>query len=86
MAAILWGPIAGMLVQQRDKEPKWRAVPFEPDPAIKFDYEISMGLRKGEKQWKDTLDRLDIRPPTADRFDIDELQCTAGRYGRPCQF
>lgn len=55
-AAILWGPIAGMLVQQRTKEPKWRAVPFGPDPKIKFDYEISMGLRNGEKQWKDTLD------------------------------
>jgi len=55
-AAILWGPIAGMLVQQRTKDPKWRAVPFEPDPAIKFDYEISMGLRQGEKPWKDTLD------------------------------
>ncbi|MDP8986133.1 MAG: quinoprotein dehydrogenase-associated putative ABC transporter substrate-binding protein [Pseudomonadota bacterium] len=55
--AILWGPIAGMLAQQRDKEPRWRAVPFEPDPAIKFDYEISMGLRKGEQQWKDTLDQ-----------------------------
>jgi quinoprotein dehydrogenase-associated probable ABC transporter substrate-binding protein len=55
-AAILWGPIAGMLVEQRAKTPKWLAVPFEPDPKIKFDYEISMGLRKGEKQWKDTLD------------------------------
>lgn len=55
-AAILWGPIASMLVEQRTKDPKWRAVPFEPDPTIKFDYEISMGLRNGEKQWKDTLD------------------------------
>lgn len=55
-AAILWGPIAGMLVDQRVKEPHWRAVPFEPDPAIRFDYEISMGLRNGEKQWKETLD------------------------------
>jgi len=55
-AAILWGPIAGMLVEQRTKEPKWHAVPFEPDPKIRFDYEISMGLRNGEKQWKDTLD------------------------------
>ncbi len=54
--AILWGPIAGMLVDQRVKEPQWRAVPFEPDPTIKFDYEISMGLRQGEKPWKDTLD------------------------------
>jgi quinoprotein dehydrogenase-associated probable ABC transporter substrate-binding protein len=55
-AAILWGPIAGMLVEQRTKLPKWRAVPFEPDPTIKFDYEISMGVRNGEKEWKDTLD------------------------------
>lgn len=56
-AAILWGPFAGMLVEQRVKEPKWRAVPFvESDPKIKFDYEISMGLRNGEKQWKETLD------------------------------
>jgi quinoprotein dehydrogenase-associated probable ABC transporter substrate-binding protein len=55
-AAILWGPIAGMLVQQRTKDPKWRAVPFASDPTLKFDYEISMGLRQGEKPWKDTLD------------------------------
>jgi quinoprotein dehydrogenase-associated probable ABC transporter substrate-binding protein len=55
-AAILWGPFAGMLVDHRAKDPKWRAVPFEPDPKIKFDYEISMGLRNGEKQWKETLD------------------------------
>jgi quinoprotein dehydrogenase-associated probable ABC transporter substrate-binding protein len=55
-AAILWGPIAGMLVAQRSQAPKWRVVPFEPDPAIKFDYEISMGLRQGETPWKDTLD------------------------------
>jgi quinoprotein dehydrogenase-associated probable ABC transporter substrate-binding protein len=55
-AAIVWGPIAGMMVDQRVKEPKWRAVPFEPDPTIRFDYEISMGVRNGEKQWKDTLD------------------------------
>jgi hypothetical protein len=35
----------------------WRALPFKPDPKIKFDYEISMGLRQGEKEWKDTLDQ-----------------------------
>jgi quinoprotein dehydrogenase-associated probable ABC transporter substrate-binding protein len=56
-AAIIWGPIAGMLVERRSQEPKWRAVPFNPDPAIKFDYEISMGLRQGEKEWKETLDK-----------------------------
>ena len=55
-AAIVWGPIAGMLVEERTKDPRWVAVPFAPDPAIKFDYEISMGLRQGEKSWRDTLD------------------------------
>ena len=68
-AAILWGPIAGMLVQQRAKEPKWLAVPFEPDAQIKFDYEISMGLRNGEKQWKDTLDAW----ISAHRSQIDSI-------------
>ena len=29
---------------------------FKPDPGIKFDYEISMGVRFGEKEWKETLD------------------------------
>jgi len=55
-AAILWGPIAGMLVEQHTEGGRWHAVPFEPDSTIKFDYEISMGLRQGEKPWKDTLD------------------------------
>ena len=55
-AAILWGPMAGMLVNRRTLTPKWQAVPFEPDAKIRFDYEISMGLRNGEKEWKETLD------------------------------
>jgi len=53
--AFVWGPIAGFLVSQHT--PAWRALPFNPDPAIKFDYEISMGVRFGEKEWKDTLDQ-----------------------------
>ena len=54
--AILWGPIAGFLVAQHTAFPAWRSAPFMPDDAIKFDYEISMGVRFGEKQWKETLD------------------------------
>jgi quinoprotein dehydrogenase-associated probable ABC transporter substrate-binding protein len=52
---ILWGPMAAMLALRHDKE-HWRAVPFTPDPTIKFDYEIAMGLRQGEAAWKKTLD------------------------------
>jgi quinoprotein dehydrogenase-associated probable ABC transporter substrate-binding protein len=55
--AIVWGPIAGFLARQHTAFPAWRAAPFLPDQNIKFDYEISMGVRFGEKQWKETLDQ-----------------------------
>jgi quinoprotein dehydrogenase-associated probable ABC transporter substrate-binding protein len=55
-AAILWGPMAGFLAQRHGASPAWRAVPFLPDPHIRFNYEISMGVRFGEKQWQDELD------------------------------
>lgn len=54
-AGILWGPIAAMLASRHAKE-HWRAVPFEPESTIRFDYKISMGLRNGEPEWKRTLD------------------------------
>jgi quinoprotein dehydrogenase-associated probable ABC transporter substrate-binding protein len=54
--AIVWGPVAGLLVTQHTGPKAWTALPFKPDPKIKFDYEMSMGLRQGEKEWKDTLD------------------------------
>jgi quinoprotein dehydrogenase-associated probable ABC transporter substrate-binding protein len=56
-AAIVWGPIAGLLVRKHADAPAWRAVPFMPQPDIKFDYEISMGVRQGEKEWQNTLDQ-----------------------------
>jgi len=55
--AILWGPIAGLLVRQHTAPAPWRAVPFTPDPSIKFDYQIAMGVRFGEKEWQNTLDQ-----------------------------
>jgi quinoprotein dehydrogenase-associated probable ABC transporter substrate-binding protein len=55
--AIVWGPIAGQLVSSHTGAKGWTALPFKPDPKIKFDYEMSMGLRQGEKDWKETLDQ-----------------------------
>jgi quinoprotein dehydrogenase-associated probable ABC transporter substrate-binding protein len=55
--AVVWGPIAGFIVS-RHTEGKDRliSVPFKPDPTIRFDYEISMGVRQGEKDFQNTLD------------------------------
>ncbi|SAL16192.1 substrate-binding domain-containing protein [Caballeronia humi] len=50
----LWGPIAGYFVKRSNDTVK--LVPFQPTPGIRFDYEISMGVRYGEKAWKDKVD------------------------------
>jgi quinoprotein dehydrogenase-associated probable ABC transporter substrate-binding protein len=55
--AIVWGPVAGRLVAAHADTDHWVALPFKPDPKIRFDYEISMGLRQGEKEWQETLDQ-----------------------------
>ena len=54
--AVVWGPVAGFIVSRHNGADGWVTVPFKPDPQIKFDYEISMGLRQGEKEWQKTLD------------------------------
>ena len=55
--ALVWGPVAGFLANQHKGGDAWLTVPFRPDPAIQFDYEMAMGVRFGEKEWKDTLDK-----------------------------
>jgi quinoprotein dehydrogenase-associated probable ABC transporter substrate-binding protein len=51
----LWGPIAGYFTKLAGGSVK--LVPFPPQKGIRFDYEISMGVRYGEKAWKDKVDK-----------------------------
>ncbi|EDZ97414.1 extracellular solute-binding protein family 3 [Burkholderia sp. H160] len=51
----LWGPIAGYFAKRAGDSV--RLVPFPPQPGIRFDYTISMGVRYGEKEWKDKVDQ-----------------------------
>lgn len=53
--AFLWGPIAGYFAKRAGDSVK--IVPFPATPGIRFDYEISMGVRYGEKDWKDKIDQ-----------------------------
>jgi quinoprotein dehydrogenase-associated probable ABC transporter substrate-binding protein len=55
--AVVWGPIAGYLVSRHTGDQSWTAVPFKPNPTIRFDYEIAMGLRQGDKDLQNTLDQ-----------------------------
>jgi quinoprotein dehydrogenase-associated probable ABC transporter substrate-binding protein len=56
-AAIVWGPIAGF-VAQRVASPKLVVVPLASEPGVPFDYAIAMGVRHGEREWKQQVERL----------------------------
>lgn len=56
-AAIVWGPIAGYFAKQV-KEPKLTVVPMASEPNVKFDYSMSMGVRYGERDWKQQIEAL----------------------------
>jgi len=55
-AAVVWGPIAGFA--RRVQQPRLVVVPLASEPGVRFDYEIAMGVRFGEPQWKATVERL----------------------------
>jgi ABC-type amino acid transport substrate-binding protein len=55
--AIVWGPIAGFFAQ-RAKAPAMKVVPLKSEPGVKFDYEIAMGVRYGEPEWKRQVEGL----------------------------
>jgi mxaJ protein len=56
-AAIVWGPIAGFFAK-RVSHPQLVLVPLPSEPPIRFDYEIAMGVRFGEREWKANVERL----------------------------
>ncbi len=55
--AFAWGPIAGYFGKNA-KNANIVVVPFKPDAEIKFDYAIAMGVRRGEKEWLETVNKL----------------------------
>lgn len=56
-AAIVWGPIAGYFAQ-RVKAPSLTVVPMKSEPGVKFDYQMAMGVRYGEPDWKKQVEGL----------------------------
>lgn len=57
-AAIVWGPIAGFFAK-RVTEPKLVVLPMRSEPpAIRFDFAMAMGVRYGEREWKQQIEDL----------------------------
>lgn len=55
--AIVWGPIAGYFAQ-RVKTPALAVVPLRSEPGVRFDYQMAMGVRYGEREWKQQIEGL----------------------------
>jgi quinoprotein dehydrogenase-associated probable ABC transporter substrate-binding protein len=56
-AAIVWGPVAGYYAK-RVRNVELVVVPLKSEPGVKFDYAIAMGVRYGEREWKETVEKL----------------------------
>jgi ABC-type amino acid transport substrate-binding protein len=54
--AFLWGPIAGFLAKSSPLGIV--VVPFPPERDLQMDFRIAMGVRFGERAWKDKVDGL----------------------------
>ncbi|MEK8029760.1 substrate-binding domain-containing protein [Ideonella sp. DXS29W] len=73
--AIVWGPIAGYFAQ-RVKSPQLVVVPMKSEPGIRLDYQMAMGVRYGEREWKQQVESLiESRMP--------EIQAILKSYGVP---
>ncbi len=56
-AAIVWGPIAGFFAQ-RVKQPALQVVPLKSEHGVTFSYQMAMGVRYGEREWKQQIEGL----------------------------
>ncbi len=56
-AAVVWGPIAGFYAR-RVKSPVLTVVPLRSEPGVKLDYEMAIGVRYGERAWKQQVEGL----------------------------
>lgn len=56
-AAIVWGPIAGYFAKKL-QQPQLVVVPMRSEPGVKFDFQMAMGVRYGEREWKQQIEGL----------------------------
>ena len=55
--AFAWGPIAGYFARNARAEPIV-AIPLASRPGMKFDFEIAMAVRHGDKEFRALIDKL----------------------------
>jgi len=56
-AVVVWGPVAGYYAK-RVPNVDFVVIPLSSEPGVQFDYAIAMGVRYGEGEWKQTIEKL----------------------------
>ncbi|MGR9114295.1 MAG: quinoprotein dehydrogenase-associated putative ABC transporter substrate-binding protein [Gammaproteobacteria bacterium] len=54
---VLWGPMAGYVISQSAPD-SYTVIPMKSTPGVKFDFSIAMGVRYGERDRRDRLNKL----------------------------
>jgi len=72
---ILWGPMAAYVMSQSPKN-SYNVITMKSTPAIRFDFAMAMGVRKGDKARKAQLDKLIAN-------QTDKIQSIIGAYNIP---
>ena len=69
---ILWGPMAAYVMAQSPKN-SYTLIPMKSTPALRFDFAMAMGVRKGDNARKAQLDKLIAS-------QADKIQAIIGAY------
>jgi mxaJ protein len=54
-AAVVWGPIGGYFAKRIGS---LTVIALRSEPGVKFDYEMAMGVRYGDREWKAVVEKL----------------------------
>ena len=71
-AAVIWGPTAGYYAKKYKDKADFVLLPLKDDPdnpERKYTYDMSMAVRHGENEWRDTVNRL----VKENRKEIDQI-------------
>ena len=55
--AVVWGPLGGYFAK-KVTQPELSIVPLTSEPGVNFQYEMAMGVRFGEKEWKAQVEKF----------------------------
>lgn len=72
---IIWGPMAGYIISQSPKN-SYTVIPMKSSPGMQFDFPMSMGVRKSDKERKAVLDRLILKK-------AKEIKAIIAKYNIP---